>query len=172
MIRAYELMGRPVITIDEGAVVGETAGVIIDIASADVAALIVNVTNRFEAPKAVPYALVQGVGDEAVIIENASSLADFGTLPEILDMGRPDSEIRGVRAITRTGRLLGTVADLMIDLDAGRVVAYEIQGCASGSADAALLLRAEQVITVGRHALIAAAEAAEQSVVAADISRS
>jgi len=43
MIRAYELMGRPVITVDEGVIVGETAGVIIDTASTDVAALIVNV---------------------------------------------------------------------------------------------------------------------------------
>jgi uncharacterized protein YrrD len=115
----------------------------------------VNVTNRFAPPRAVPYALVQGIGDDAVIIENSSSLADFGALPEILDMGRPDSEIRGVRAITRTGRLLGTVADLMIDLDAGRVVAYEIQS----GVDTALLVRAEQVITVGRQALITTAEA-------------
>jgi uncharacterized protein YrrD len=167
MIRAYELVGRPVITIDEGAVVGETAGVIIDTASANVAALIVNATNRFEAPKAVPYALVQGIGDDAVIIENASSMADFGTLPEILDVGRPDSDIRGVRAITRTGRLLGTVADLMIDLDAGSVVAYEIRGAVGGAdatdaIDAASLslLPVELVITVGRQALITAAETA------------
>ena len=155
MIRAYELMGRPVITIDEGAIVGQTAGVIIDTASTDVAALIVNVASRFAPPKAVPYALIQGIGDDAVIIENASSLADLGAVPEILDMGRPDSEIRGVRAITRTGRLLGTVADLMIDLDAGKVVAYQIQG----GADTALLVRAEHVITVGRQALITTAEA-------------
>ena len=172
MIRAYELMGRPVITIDEGAVVGETAGMIIDTASTDVAALIVNVTNRFESPKAVPYALVQGIGDDAVIIENASSLADFGAIPEILEVGRPDSEIRGVKAITRTGRLLGTVADLMIDLDAGRVVAYEIQCGACKDADSALVIQAEQVITVGRHALITAAQTAAQSAVAADACRS
>jgi uncharacterized protein YrrD len=155
MIRAYELMGRPVITIDEGAIVGQTAGVIIDTVSTDVAALIVNVASRFAPPKAVPYALIQGIGDDAVIIENASSLADFGAVPEILDMGRPDSEIRGVRAITRTGRLLGTVADLMIDVDAGKVVAYEIQG----GVDTALLVQAEQVITVGKQALITTAEA-------------
>ena len=155
MIRAYELMGRPVITVDEGVIVGETAGVIIDTASTDVAALIVNVIGRFTPPKAVPYALIQGIGDDAVIIENASSLADFGAVPEILDMGRPDSEIRGVRAITRTGRLLGTVADLMIDLDAGKVVAYEIQS----GVDTTLLVRAEQVITVGKQALITTAEA-------------
>jgi len=155
MIRAYELMGRPVITIDEGAIVGQTAGVIIDTVSTDVAALIVNVASRFAPPKAVPYALIQGIGDDAVIIENASSLADFGAVPEIWDGGRPDSEIRGVRAITRTGRLLGTVADLMIDVDAGKVVAYEIQG----GVDTALLVQAEQVITVGKQALITTAEA-------------
>ncbi len=155
MIRAYELMGRPVITVDEGVIVGETAGVIIDTASTDDAALIVNVIGRFTPPKAVPYALIQGIGDDAVIIENASSLADFGALPEILDIGRPDSEIRGIKAITRTGRLLGIVVDLMIDLDAGKVVAYEVQD----GADAALLVRAEQVITVGRQALITTAEA-------------
>ncbi len=161
MIRAYELVGRPVITIDEGAIVGGAAGLIIDTASADVAALIVNATSRFEAPKVVPYALIQGIGDDAVIVENASSLAEFAALPEILNVGRPDSEIRGVKAITRAGRLLGTVADLMIDLDAGRVVAYEIQSAAAGAgATSRFLLPAEQVITLGVQAVITAEEAA------------
>jgi uncharacterized protein YrrD len=43
----------------------------------------------------------------------------------------------------------------MIDVDAGKVVAYEIQG----GVDTALLVQAEQVITVGKQALITTAEA-------------
>jgi len=43
----------------------------------------------------------------------------------------------------------------MIDLDTGKVIAYEIQS----GVDTAILVRAEQVITVGKQALITTAEA-------------
>ena len=99
MIHALELTGRQVLTIDEGAAAGKVNGVLVNSVTGEVAALVVILNDTFESPRAVPVALVQGVGDDAVIIENSSALIEFAQSPELKAMGRLDSQIRGLPVI-------------------------------------------------------------------------
>lgn len=156
MIHVLELTGRQVLTIDEGAAAGKVSGVLVNSVTGEVAALVVILNDTFESPRAVPVSLVQGVGDDAVIIENSSALIEFAQSPELKAMGRLDSQIRGLPVITAVGKALGRVADLVISMDTGCVEAYDIEpepGAAHG------LLEAKSVATIGRDAIIAAAGA-------------
>ncbi|OPZ62815.1 MAG: PRC-barrel domain protein [Firmicutes bacterium ADurb.Bin506] len=156
MIHALELTGRQVLTIDEGAAAGKVSGVLINSITGEVAALVVALNDRFESPRAVPVSLVQGVGDDAVVIENSSALIEFGQSPELKAMGRLDSQIRGLPVITVVGKALGRVADLVINMDTGRVEAFDVEpepGAAHG------LLEAKSVATIGRDAIIATTHA-------------
>lgn len=173
MIRILDLVGRPVLTIDEGATAGKVNGVLVNAVTGEVSALIVAISDVFEAPRAVPVALVQGVGDDAVMIENSSSMVTFDQSPQLRAMGRLDSQIRGLPVITATGKSLGRVTDLLVDMASGKVEAYEVQGgagaAASGTAGTAAmcastdsgrgLLPAQRVATIGRDAIIASADA-------------
>lgn len=179
MIRILDLVGRPVLTIDEGATAGKVNGVLVNAVTGEVSALIVAISDVFEAPRAVPVALVQGVGDDAVMIENSSSMVTFDQSPQLRAMGRLDSQIRGLPVITATGKSLGRVTDLLVDMASGKVEAYEVQGGAGAAASgiagtagtagtAAMcastdsgrgLLPAQRVATIGRDAIIASADA-------------
>lgn len=177
MIRILDLVGRPVLTIDEGATAGKVNGVLVNVVTGEVSALIVAISDVFEAPRAVPVALVQGVGDDAVMIENSSSMVTFDQSPQLRAMGRLDSQIRGLAVITATGKSLGRVTDLLVDMASGKVEAYEVQGgvgaatataanatagtaAAGGSTDSGRgLLPAQCVATIGRDAIIASADA-------------
>lgn len=156
MIHALELTGRQVLTIDEGAAAGKVNGVLVNSVTGEVAALVVILNDTFESPRAVPVALVQGVGDDAVIIENSSALIEFAQSPELKAMGRLDSQIRGLPVITAVGKSLGRVADLILSIDTARVEAYDVEP-EPGATHA--LLEAKLVATIGRDAIIAAAGA-------------
>lgn len=156
MIRILDLTGRQVLTIDEGSSTGKVSGVLVNSVTGEVAALVVILNDTFESPRAVPVSLVQGVGEDAVMIENSSALIEFAQSPELKAMGRLDSQIRGLPVITATGKSLGRVADLVISISTGRVEGYEIEP-QPGAARA--MLEAKQVATIGRDAIIAAAGA-------------
>ena len=170
MIRILDLIGRPVLTIDEGASTGKVSGVLVNSVTGEVTALVVALNDAFEPPRAVPVALVQGVGEDAVMIENSSALVEFSQSPGLRAMGRLDSQIRGLPVVAATGKCLGHVADLLINMETGRVEAYEVAqpagaGAVGGAGDARAegaaggLLPAAMVATIGRDAVIAAAGA-------------
>ena len=60
MIRILDLIGRPVLTIDEGASTGKVSGVLVNSVTGEVTALVVALNDAFRPPRAVPVALVQG----------------------------------------------------------------------------------------------------------------
>lgn len=158
MVRSSELLGTPVITVDEGLEAGKVIGFLVNTAVGEIAALAIGVPGRFEAPKAVPFPLILGIGENAVMIENMSSLADFSSLPDLMALGRSDSELRGIKAMTRSGKQLGIVADFGFDPSTGKIVSYDIN-----NGDARSQLSAEFVITIGANALITAADANSQA---------
>ena len=106
MIRILDLIGRPVLTIDEGASTGKVSGVLVNSVTGEVTALVVALNDAFEPPRAVPVALVQGVGEDAVMIENLSALVEFSQSPGLRAMGRLDSQIRGLPVVAATGKCL------------------------------------------------------------------
>ncbi|MEA4884590.1 MAG: PRC-barrel domain-containing protein [Clostridia bacterium] len=157
--RSAELVGRPVITIEEGLEIGRVGSLVINTGSGEIAAVAVGSSNPFLAPKVVPFALIQGVGEDAIVIENSSSLVEMSALPELAAIARSEGEVRGTKVMTRTGHFLGTVKEIIIDIDAGRIAGYEVD-----IAGASGVLPAGEVITIGRQVLVAAADAGDRVV--------
>jgi sporulation protein YlmC with PRC-barrel domain len=155
MTNRKDLLDMPVMTIDEGAEAGHITGLVIDPISVHAVALIVSTNERFNAPKAVPFPLVQGLGEDAVMIENKSAMAEFSSLPELTTIGKTDSELCGLTVIARTGKIIGYVEDFAVDDETGRIESFlvRLKG-QSLSVD----IDTKNVITIGSNALIVIAD--------------
>lgn len=155
MTRRRDLLNAPVITIDEGAEAGRVIGLMIDAISARIVALAVSTEEPFEAPKAVPFPLVQGFGEDAVMIENRSAITEFSSLPELIAIGRADSDLCGLRVIARTGKAIGYVEDFAVDDDTGRIMSFLVR---LAGQSLTVDIDIEKVITIGSSALVVTAD--------------
>lgn len=161
MIRATELSGRPVVDIDTAEKLGRIEKIIIDPQRRRVAAFLVAAGGTFQRDKVrswIPAASVHAIGPDAVTtrhVDDGRAAADFDQLP-------PVSDIVGRKVVSRDGRLLGIVDDVLISGADGVVVGYRL-------ADASLLgslfggrkqarapyLRADVDLRTGRHLIVA-----------------
>jgi sporulation protein YlmC with PRC-barrel domain len=113
LVRARDLIGRPVVTLD-----GDDIAQIKDIVYAESTGAVVGFTlagrTLLSGPmrETLPWKHVHAVGRHAVMITGRDALAD----PDGVDTGAgPDSDVLGDTVLTRGGTALGTVVDVIID---------------------------------------------------------
>jgi uncharacterized protein YrrD len=133
LVRARDLVGRPVVTLD-----GDDVAQIRDIIYAGGTGSVVGFTlagrTLLSGPMrgALPWKQVHSIGRHAVMIADPDALTDS---PDFDTAAASDSDVLGDAVLTRSGTALGEVVDVIIDAgpDAGpdadshaRVVGYEI----------------------------------------------
>lgn len=125
MIRATELGGRAVVDMDAAEKVGKIEKVIIDPEARRVAGFTVSHGASLINPGTkvtLPASSVHAVGPDAVTVHGSvvvNDLAHLEALPRV-------SDVVGRKVVSRDGRLLGTVADVLIDDDDGRILGYAL----------------------------------------------
>ncbi|HWG98939.1 MAG TPA: PRC-barrel domain-containing protein [Pilimelia sp.] len=127
LLRATELVKRPVVTLD-GEDVAQIKDIVYDDRGGTVSGFTLSGRGLFAGPLKVglPAAAVRAVGPDAVMI------ADAGQLTARADVAG-DTEVRegnvlGDRVVTETGRTLGTVVDVILRVGAdAEVVGYEVE---------------------------------------------
>lgn len=129
LVRARDLIGRPVVTLD-----GDDVAQIRDIVYAESTGSVVGFTlagrTLLSGPmrEALPWRHVHSVGRHAVVITGQDVLTD----PDGLDTGAgADSDVLGDTVLTQGGTALGTVIDVIIDAGSDEhspagVVGFEI----------------------------------------------
>lgn len=143
MMRAPDLDGRAVVDVDAAEKLGTVDRVILDPEARRVAGFVVSRSSRLFAKDGsvtLPASAVVAVGPDALMIDReaaaAVDVARLETLPYA-------SEVVGRKVVTRHGRLLGTVEDVLIDTEDGHIVGYTL-------ADANALAKLEQLIAGAR----------------------
>lgn len=126
MIRASELSGRSVVDIDAAEKLGHIDKIIIDPETRRVAAFLVSNGGAFQKDKALtvlPAAAVHAIGPDAVTVRRAAEVpgaaAHVDQLPRV-------SDIVGRKVVSRDGRLLGVVDDVLISGADGIIVGYQL----------------------------------------------
>jgi uncharacterized protein YrrD len=125
MIRATELGGRAVVDMDAAEKVGKIEKVIIDPDARRVAgftvsrgASLINSGTKVT----LPASSVHAIGPDAVTVHGSvvvNDLAHLEGLPRV-------SDVVGRKVVSRDGRLLGTIEDVLIDDDDGRILGYAL----------------------------------------------
>jgi uncharacterized protein YrrD len=129
VMRAGEITGRPVVTLDAGDDVAEVKDVVFSHHNGFLVGFTLNRRGWLSGPlkQVLPWSHVHALGPDAVIVTSQ----DRFTAPEAAAFAGGDAEdVVGGRVITDGGRELGTVTDLVLSVDTAeaRVVGYEIGG--------------------------------------------
>ena len=129
VMRAGEITGRPVVTVDTGEDIAEVRDVVFSHDNGFLIGFTLNKRRWWAGPlkDVLPWSRVRALGPDAVMIADRLALA----APEHEDFGEGEREnVVGGRVITDRGNELGQVTDLVLDVEEryARVVGYEIGG--------------------------------------------
>lgn len=160
IMRAGEITGRPVVTVETGEDIAEVRDVVFSHDNGFLVGFTLNKRGWLSGPlkQVLPWSEVQGLGPDAVMVANREALQQPG---EHADFGRGDGDdVVGGRVITDSGNELGEVTDLVLDVDVdaedARVVGYEIGGASveQGPGSDRRYIPLPETFAVSRSALI------------------
>lgn len=124
MRRGKQLIGLPILDLATGRRVSSVRSLLFDPEGGQLLALVLQKSNLLSEAKAVRVSQVHAIGTDAVILQPGE---EPGSLSELLqEMPRAVSEekIAGRPVLTADGRMLGTLADLAIAEDSGRIMQF------------------------------------------------
>jgi uncharacterized protein YrrD len=129
VMRAGEIVGRPVVTLDTGEDVAEVKDVVFSHDNGLLAGFTLNKRGWLSGPlrDVLPWSHVHALGPDAIMVASRDRLT--AREPDTFAGGDAEDVVGG-RVITDGGTELGTVTDLVLAVDASeaRVVGYEIGG--------------------------------------------
>lgn len=163
LLRASEIIGRPVVSIEDGEDVAEIRDVVYDADRHRLLGFTLNKRGWFRGrmKDLLPADTVAGLGPDAVTIEGCDALSAADEVRAELSEPSPNREVIGVRVVTEDGRELGVVRDVVVQTGANpEAVGYEIERAGSRSAPNLFVPISAQVAVSG-DALVLPADAAE-----------
>ncbi len=130
LLRGTDLNGLPVVTIDAGDAVADVKDVVYSPDGGALLGFTLNNRGFFSGPmKAVlAYSDVTAIGRDAVMVADASAVEEGGaTLSAVVDdsAGR---NVLGDDVLTDGGKRLGKVIDVVLEVESGDIVGYELVG--------------------------------------------
>jgi sporulation protein YlmC with PRC-barrel domain len=154
--RGKDLIGMPVITVQEGRKLGEVTALLVRREDASVAA--VRIGSQLAPGAAIPFANLRLVGVDVILVD--STAATEPALPTEV-VRQLDDSVTGRAVLTAGGERIGTISGFWVDSADGRITAYRVHPEASLLSRLSNLLRhdtfevpAEQVQALGAAALI------------------
>lgn len=154
MKQSKEVLGMPIISIMDGKDIGKVKNFVINPDLRGIEFLIVQNDQWEFGIKAIPFKLVEGLGDYAVTIETEGSVIDLADIPVANELLSKNIQIKGSRIITKKGRLLGQVAEYFFSEETGKII-----GCVLEQDGVTKVLPEESVLTFGKDIMVVAEEA-------------
>lgn len=130
LLLAGDVIGRPVVTIDTGEDVAEVKDVVFRHEEAKVVGFTLNKRGRFSGPlkSVLPWSRVAGLGRDAVMVADRTALGPADDSMDAATAGA-DGNVVGSTVMTDAGKALGTIMDLVLEVDADAdVIGFEIDG--------------------------------------------
>jgi sporulation protein YlmC with PRC-barrel domain len=154
--RGKDLIGMPVIAIQDGRRLGEVTALLIRRENATVAA--VRIGNQLAAGPAVPFGNLRLVGVDVILVDSAAALEPALPTEAVREL---DDAVIGRSVLTASGERIGTISGFWVNTADGRIAAYRVHPEAGLLSRLASLLHnntfevsAEQVQALGAAALI------------------
>ena len=137
LLRAANIVGLPVVTIDGGEDVAEIKDVVYDGSEHALVGFTLNKRGFWGGtlPAMLVADRVAAIGPDAVMIDSEGALVERSAAPDGLTDRRRSHPVIGTSAISTDGRRLGTVAGVVIETgERPRAVGYEISAPDDGGA--------------------------------------
>ena len=130
MKKAHSLIGLNLVAKSGGEALGTVRDLIFDSTSNELLALVLSEKDLFGLVQAqvVPWREVVKVGDDAIIVQSAASKIKAGSDQRLTEVVQRETTLGGTRLMTTDGQEIGTLGDVFIDENTGRITGYEISG--------------------------------------------
>ncbi|MFH0914983.1 MAG: PRC-barrel domain-containing protein [bacterium] len=127
MVKAGEVIGRPVIVREGGQAVGKIKDLVVDQPGKQVLGFVIS-EGLLKSTKVAPWTALQAIGPDSVVLNAAGDVVKAGQAPDIKSVLDKGKNIRGLRLQTTEGKELGKVEDFQFDEHTGAVEGYELSG--------------------------------------------
>ena len=128
MLKASELIHRPLVTRDAGEKVGRVEDLVVDQKGSQVLGILVDEKGWFSSAQVVRWPAVLSVGDDVLVIDSKTSVVKATDVPDMKDVFDRDNVFEGVHVRTTDGRDLGKFEAFYFDEKSGRILGYELSG--------------------------------------------
>jgi uncharacterized protein YrrD len=126
MWKVSELIGKSIVSANNGERIGRVADVLLDADSHRVVGLVI-AGGVLTSEQVLPYAEVQTLGTDAVIARSATGLITAKEWHAQPLVATRTSTLKKMRVLTASGRAVGDVRDILLD-ENGMVDALEVSG--------------------------------------------
>ena len=118
-----DLIGLQIVAMDDASVVGEVDGLVIDDIAVKVAGFLVDL-GLYEA-SVLPFGSVRAIGNDAIIVPSGSALIPISEDTALEALACKEISVSDAKAITKSGKTVGTIGDFYVDTDNGEIVGLE-----------------------------------------------
>ncbi len=127
MVKATDVIGRSVAVREGGQQAGKVKDIVVDQSGHQVLGFVVS-EGVFKSARVAPWASLQAIGPDSVVVKTADSIVKAADAPDIKAVLDKDLSIRGLRLQTTAGKDLGKVEDFQFDEQTGAVLGYQLSG--------------------------------------------
>lgn len=155
MRKVRDLIGLPVVELESGEHVGEVRDVLFD-GSETFHSLLLEKAGLVTRMKVLPKASIWAIGQDAVTVQSRQAVIEFKDESGVMkSMIEGDVHYVGKDVLTEEGNLLGTVEDVFLDDNLGKIVGYEVsEGFLVDLREGRKVLKAHPEMVVGLDALV------------------
>ena len=144
-----EIIGLRIISISDGTQVGVVKDFVINPQGKTIDFLIVDQPTGYFGAKIISFSDILGVGEFAVTIPQVDTIQDVSQNAEAQKLLNSDIRVIGTKVLTKKGHLIGTVTEIQIEEENGKIAA-----CIFEENGKVYEVKAEQIITLGKELLI------------------
>jgi uncharacterized protein YrrD len=163
MRKGKSIIGLKVLSQGDGADLGNVKDLIFDHETDELLALLISDKELFGLIDAqiVPWSQVRTVGADAIIVPSSESKIRAHDDTRVADIMDRQTALSGTRIFSTEGQDLGTLADMYVDEETGRVIGYEIStGFISDTMSGKRYLPAHGDLNIGEDVALVPPEAA------------
>ena len=165
LMRAREITGRPVVSLDTAEALAEVKDVVFSFDSVSVVGFTLNRRGFLGSPlsEVLPWSRVAALGPDAVMVEGGALVASDPAIEEAAGAAG-DRDVVGATVMTEDGTALGVVVDVIVEVgDRARIVGFEMHGPSveRDRTAATLLIPADDTLAVSGDTLMVPAATAD-----------
>lgn len=126
-LKASDVIGLKIISLDKGEEVGEVSDIIYDPLNQNLKAFLIDKGGWFSEARIVPFDLVQKIGMDALTVNSSLDIKKASEMPDpVWGISEKNSKIRRMSVVTEDGNNVGRVSDVLFDNQTGELIEYEI----------------------------------------------
>lgn len=165
MITGKSLLGKAIVGQADGAQVGKVKDLLFDHDTDELVSLVLENKDLFGLMDAVvvPLRNVVNLGGDVIVVLDKSAAMHLKDDPRSNTLSQRETALSGTQVLSTNGQKLGTLADMVLDEQTGRVTGYQVsEGFFADTLHGKKFIGAPPGLAIGTNAAIASPEAAAE----------